>query len=87
WGETVNLAARLESHSEENSINISETTYERVKDFFECEKRGEIDIKYLGKVPMFFVNRIKPQFSEDEDGIIPNRLFIREYNSQVRNQD
>lgn len=87
WGETVNLAARLESYSEDNFINISETTYERVKYFFECEKRGKIDIKYLGKIPMFFVNRIKPQFSEDEEGITPNRLFIREYNSHVRTQD
>ncbi|MFP8487576.1 adenylate/guanylate cyclase domain-containing protein [Gracilimonas sp. Q87] len=84
WGETVNLAARLEQHSGQNQINISETTYQRVKDFFECEPRGEIETKYTGKVPMYFVKRIKPDFSEDDEGMFPNRLFVREYNSISR---
>lgn len=87
WGETVNLAARLEEHSENNAINISDTTYQRVKDFFECEDRGEIDTKYTGKIPMYFVKRIKPDLSEDEEGLFPNRLFIREYNSMVRKHE
>ncbi|MBD3616556.1 MAG: response regulator [Gracilimonas sp.] len=84
WGETVNLAARLEEHSDQNAINISEVTYERVKDFFECESRGDIDTKYTGRVPMYFVKRIKSEFSEDDEGLFPNRLFIREYNSLLR---
>lgn len=84
WGETVNLAARLEQHSDKNAINISETTYHRVKDFFECENRGEVDTKYTGKIPMYFVKRIKPELSEDEEGLFPNRLFIREYNGMAR---
>lgn len=84
WGETVNLAARLEVHSENNSINISETTYERVKDFFVCESRGAIDTKHTGKIPMYFVERVKPELSEDDEGLLPNRLFIREYNNLLR---
>lgn len=80
WGEAVNLASRMEQHSESNSINISQDTYDRLKDLFECEPRGEIEAKNIGKIPMYFLNRIKPDFSEDEFGIIPNRLFIREYN-------
>jgi len=86
WGETVNLAARLEEHSENNAINISETTYQRVKEFFDCENRGVVDTKYTGKLPMYFVNRIKPEFSEDDEGLFPNRLFIREYNNMARVQ-
>lgn len=84
WGETVNLAARLEEHSHENAINISEQTYHRIKDFFECENRGRVHTKYTGEVPMYFVKRIKPELSEDDDGLFPNRLFIREYNSLRR---
>ncbi|MGN8226265.1 adenylate/guanylate cyclase domain-containing protein [Gracilimonas sp. BCB1] len=84
WGETVNIAARLEEHSMGNAINISESTYERVKDFFECESRGEIETKYIGNLQMYFVKRIKPELSEDDEGIFPNRLFIREYNSLIR---
>ena len=84
WGETVNLAARLEQHSGKNAINISETTYMRVKDFFECESRGDVNTKYTGKIQMYFVKRIKPELSEDEEGLFPNRLFIREYNGMAR---
>ena len=80
WGEAVNLAARMEQNSESNSINISQDTYDRVKGFFECEPRGEIEAKNIGKVPMYFLHRIKPDLSEDEIGMTPNRLFIRDYN-------
>lgn len=87
WGEAVNLASRMEHNSDSNSINISEDTYQRIKDFFECEPRGEIEAKNIGKVPMYFLNRIKPEFSEDEDGIIPNRMFIREYNFVAKSKN
>jgi len=80
WGEAVNLASRMEQNSASNSINISQDTYNRVKDFFECEPRGEIEAKNIGKIPMYFLHRIKPELSDDEYGLIPNRLFIRDYN-------
>ncbi len=80
WGAAVNLASRMEQNSENDSINISQDTYDRIKDFFECEPRGEIEAKNIGKVPMYFLNRIKPELSEDSEGLIPNRLFIRDYN-------
>jgi class 3 adenylate cyclase/Tfp pilus assembly protein PilF len=55
WGDTVNTAARMEQHSEAGKINISETTYELVKEQFTCEYRGEIDAKNKGKLAMYFV--------------------------------
>ncbi len=84
WGGTVNIASRLEQHSPENAINISETTYNRIKEFFVCEARGDVETKYIGSVSMYTVKRIKPEYSEDEDGLFPNRLFIREYNGLLR---
>ena len=42
WGDTVNTAARMEQNSETGKINISQATYELVKDKFTCEYRGEI---------------------------------------------
>lgn len=84
WGETVNIASRLEQHSPENAINISETTYLRIKEFFDCEARGEVETKYIGDIPMYIVKRIKPEYSEDDEGLFPNRLFIREYNGLLR---
>jgi adenylate cyclase len=55
WGDTVNTAARMEQYSEEDKINISQTTYELVKDKFTCTDRGEIDAKHKGKMRMYFV--------------------------------
>ncbi|MCF8427825.1 MAG: hypothetical protein K9I36_13895, partial [Bacteroidia bacterium] len=57
WGDTVNTASRMESTSEVGKINISETTYELIKNDFDCTPRGEIEAKGKGKVPMYFVNR------------------------------
>jgi adenylate cyclase len=56
WGDTVNTAARMEQNSEPGKINISETTYDLVKDKFACEYRGEIDAKNKGMLKMYFVS-------------------------------
>lgn len=55
WGETVNLASRLESTGEPGRIQIAETTYWRVKDRFDCEPRGPIDVKGIGPVQTYFI--------------------------------
>jgi class 3 adenylate cyclase/CheY-like chemotaxis protein len=80
WGETVNAAARMENLGVVNLVNISEGTYEYVKDYFECDYRGKVNAKNLGKVDMYIVKRIKPEFSADERGIMPSDEFIRTVN-------
>jgi class 3 adenylate cyclase len=55
WGDTVNTAARMEQKSEPGKINISQTTYELVKDKFTCTYRGEIEAKNKGMMKMYFV--------------------------------
>ena len=55
WGDTVNIAARMESNSEVGKVNISENTYTLIKENFTCEFRGEIDVKNKGKMKMYFV--------------------------------
>ena len=77
WSETVNAAARIESLGEVNRVNISETTYEYVQDYFECTPRGKIDAKNVGKINMYYVERIKREYSADEKGIRPNEESIR----------
>jgi len=57
WGDTVNIASRMESNSEPGKINISENTYEIIKDTFDCEYRGKIQAKGKGEIEMFFVER------------------------------
>ncbi len=80
WSETVNAAARMENLGEVNRVNISETTYEYIKDYFDCTPRGTVEAKNIGEMTMFAVDRIKAVFSADEKGIIPNEEFIRAVN-------
>ncbi|MEY8021815.1 adenylate/guanylate cyclase domain-containing protein [Muriicola sp. SD30] len=56
WGDTVNVAARMEQMSEKGKINISESTYKLIKDDFECELRGEFEVRNKGRMKMYFVN-------------------------------
>ncbi|MGJ8743147.1 adenylate/guanylate cyclase domain-containing protein [Polaribacter sp.] len=59
WGDTVNLASRMESSSEIGCVNISEKTYNLLKNYteFSFESRGEIEAKGKGKVKMYFVSK------------------------------
>jgi adenylate cyclase len=74
WGDTVNTASRMESSGEAGKINISGTTYEFVKEFFSCEYRGKMPVKYKGELEMYFVNGIVPGLC-DENGN-PNSRFM-----------
>ena len=56
WGDTVNTAARMEQNSEANRINISNSTYELVKDKFHCTFRGKQPAKNKGLIEMYFVD-------------------------------
>ncbi len=74
WGDTVNTASRMESSGEAGKINISGTTYEFVKDFFSCDYRGKMPVKYKGELEMYFVKDIIPELCDENGG--PNRKFV-----------
>jgi class 3 adenylate cyclase/Tfp pilus assembly protein PilF len=59
WGDTVNTASRMESSGEVGRVNISGTTYEIVKDNFNCIHRGKIEAKNKGQIDMYFVESSK----------------------------
>ncbi|PZO42324.1 MAG: adenylate cyclase [Pseudanabaena frigida] len=59
WGDTVNLASRMESSGVAGQINISRATFELVKDFFEVAYRGKILAKNMGQVDMYLIKGIK----------------------------
>jgi len=75
WGDSVNLASRMESSGEKGRVNISHSTYESVKDCFETEARGEVFAKNKGAITMYFVKRLKPEMSADEEGFVANEKF------------
>lgn len=55
WGDTVNIAARMESSGQVGRINITSETYERITDVYHCEHRGRIAAKNKGELEMYFV--------------------------------
>jgi class 3 adenylate cyclase len=57
WGDTVNIASRMESSSEPGMINVSGITYDLVKDIYDFDYRGKVDIKGKGEIDMYFVNK------------------------------
>ena len=55
WGDTVNIASRMESSGEAGKVNISGETYQLIKDKFNCTYRGKIEAKNKGMIDMYFV--------------------------------
>lgn len=74
-GDTVNTASRVEAVSEKGSILISVMTYELVKEFFDCEYFGKLPVKYKDDLQMYRVTGLKPEFSVDGAGTLPNEAF------------
>jgi adenylate cyclase len=74
-GDTVNTASRVEAVSEKGMILISVMTYELVKEFFDCEYFGKLPVKYKGDLQMYMVKGLKPEFSVDGLGKMPNAAF------------
>lgn len=58
WGDTVNIASRMESNGEVGKVNISGSTHELVKDKFTCTHRGKIQAKNKGEIDMYFVETV-----------------------------
>jgi guanylate cyclase len=55
WGDAVNTASRMESHSKGGSIQVTESTYNLIKEEFVCDPRGTIQVKGKGEMPVWFV--------------------------------
>lgn len=77
WGDTVNTASRMESAGEVGKVNISGATYEIIKDYFDCTYRGKMSVKNKEDIDMYFVDRIKVEFSSDLEGVYPNEDFLK----------
>jgi adenylate cyclase len=55
WGESVNLASRMESHGQIGAIQITRPTYELIKDEFDCRPQAPIDVKGAGRTEIWHV--------------------------------
>jgi adenylate cyclase len=78
WGNTVNVAERVEAAGVPGRITISEATWQHIKGRFETEPRGAVEVKHKGLVNMYFLNRVKPELSSDPAGTMPNDRFWKQ---------
>ncbi|MFT6747078.1 MAG: class 3 adenylate cyclase/HD superfamily phosphodiesterase [Glaciecola sp.] len=83
WGDTVNIASRMEGSGEAGKINISEATFNKIKQYFDCEYRGKFEVKNKGKIDMYYVKRIKRLYSADKEGWEANRKLRDHLNFNV----
>jgi guanylate cyclase len=71
WGDPVNVASRMESHGLSNCIQITQRTYELLRDTFVCVPRGLIEIKGKGQMQTWFlVGRRTDQRTEDYSSVL-----------------
>ena len=60
WGETVNMASRMESHGTSGVIQITRNTFDLVSEHFDCQARGPIEVKGVGQVETWYVTGRTP---------------------------
>ena len=59
WGETVNIASRMESIGEVGKVSISKATYDLVKDDFSCIPRGMVTAKNIEEIEAYWVTNME----------------------------
>lgn len=75
WGDTVNIASRMEASGKVGKVNITGMTYELVRDYFVCQYWGKFPVKYRGEIDMYLIEGFKPHLSVDGLGLLPNKTF------------
>jgi adenylate cyclase len=78
WGNTVNIAQRVEAAGVPGRIGIAESTWQHINTRFETEARGAVEVKHQGLVNMYYLNRIRPELSSDSAGMMPNDRFWKQ---------
>jgi adenylate cyclase len=58
WGDTVNIAARVQEACEPNEINITEAVYNEIRYSFNCQYRGKLPAKNKGDIDMYYVGTV-----------------------------
>ena len=79
WGDSVNIAQRMEANGEADKVNISQNVFNETKGFFEFQSRGKVLVKGKGEMEMYFVTGIKKELSIDGQKRTPNKLFWKNY--------
>ena len=79
WGDSVNIAQRMEANGEADKVNISQNVFNETELFFDFQSRGKVLVKGKGEMEMYFVTGIKEELSIDGQKRTPNKLFWKIY--------
>ncbi len=79
WGDTVNVASRMEEASHPGRINITAETERLVRDFFQIRHRGRYHVKGKGETDMYFIMGLRPELSLKGHGKVPTKRFRQLY--------
>ena len=77
WGETVNVAKRIEENAAADVVTVSETTFQRVQSLFSCDYQAKIHAKNIGDIDVYRVEGIKEELSEMGNGVVPISDFYQ----------
>ncbi|GEM_PF-1693117 len=86
WGDAVNVASRMESHAQAGTINLATDVYETVEKFFIAEERGTIPVRGKGPMSMSQITRLRPRYSFDDNGRLPNDDFYSALDDWLKQQ-
>ncbi len=70
WGDAVNLASRMESTDPEGRIQVPQDVYERLKDDFVLEERGDVDIKGKGLIHTWYLVGRREAAADDNEPLL-----------------
>ncbi|OFY86790.1 MAG: hypothetical protein A3F72_21095 [Bacteroidetes bacterium RIFCSPLOWO2_12_FULL_35_15] len=79
WGDTVNIASRMESSGITGKVNVSEKTFQKIKKYFDCEYRGKKEAKGKGKMKMYLVEGEK----ESERYISVKHFIVKKLKNEL----
>lgn len=78
WGDTVNIASRAEQESEPDRILVTQKVYQTIEPYFETALHGKVEIKKRGGMEeMYFLERIKNEYSLHNEGKIANKVLLQ----------
>jgi class 3 adenylate cyclase/CheY-like chemotaxis protein len=80
WGDAVNIASRIVEAGEGDKVNVSENTFNLVKDYFIFKERGEVMTKSKQPLKMYYIERLKFEYAADDKGFMPNVKLMKMLN-------
>jgi class 3 adenylate cyclase len=70
WGDTVNIASRIESTGTPGSVQVSHETYLRIRNMYVFEDRGEIEVKGKGRMRAWLIKERKKDVLVDRSSLV-----------------